>query len=109
MRLNCIAKNGGGNNILLDADGRLWLIDFAEAVLAPVWYEQALIAVELFGFDKALLRGYFGNYEPHSLAKLCLDGLLLHDFGGDLVARHIGDPHEFGAIGNLYRRILARL
>ena len=98
-----------GDNILIGSDGELRLIDFADSVLAPIWYEQALIAVELFDFDRTLLRGYFGEYDPERLAKLCLDGLLIHDFGGNIAAEHLGDPDGFHSLGALFGSIMKKI
>ena len=84
-----------GDNILLTSQGELSIIDFADAVLAPDVYEHALVAVELFDLDPALLQGYFGALSADELTEICFDGLLIHDFGGDVVEQHIGKPDEF--------------
>ncbi|MCL2214623.1 MAG: aminoglycoside phosphotransferase family protein [Treponema sp.] len=73
------------DNILVSHGGKIYLIDFADAVLAPKVYEYALVAVELFKLDKALLRGYFGNYTKEELAEICFNGLLMHEYGSDII------------------------
>ncbi|MDR0450292.1 MAG: aminoglycoside phosphotransferase family protein, partial [Treponema sp.] len=90
-----------GDNILFSPDGGLSIIDFADAVLAPKIYEQSFAAVELFDFDRAFLRGYFENCPPEELIELCFDGLLIHDFGGDIVDNHIGRSCEIDSLGKL--------
>lgn len=90
-----------GDNILISPDGELIIIDFADAVLAPAIYEHALVAVELFDFDPALFRGYFGNYAKDKLVAMCFNGLLIHDFGGDIVEEHIGKPKDFLCLEDL--------
>ena len=64
------------------------------------------IDVELFDLDPVLLRGYFGNYTADSLTDLCFNGLLIHDFGGDIVAQHIGIPEEIPSINAMQERLL---
>jgi hypothetical protein len=87
-----------GDNILLTPQGELFVIDFADAVLAPVIYEHSLVAVELFDLDPFLLRGYFGNCTAEELTQVCFDGLLIHDFGGDIIENHIGKAGEFDGL-----------
>jgi len=48
------------DNVLLDARGRLYIIDFADAVLAPVEYELASIVCQVFSFERPFMEGYFG-------------------------------------------------
>ncbi len=98
-----------GDNLILGKDGKLYIIDFADALLAPKVYEEALIAAELFDFDRTLLRGYFGDYRREKLARLCLDGLLLHPFGGDIVKQHVGNISELQGVEELYLKIKERL
>jgi tRNA A-37 threonylcarbamoyl transferase component Bud32 len=98
-----------GDNILFSPDGELFVIDFADAVLAPRIYEQSLVAVELFDFDAALLRGYFENCPADELTELCFNGLLIHDFGGDIVDSHIGKPCEIGSLSKLREMIKQKI
>ena len=98
-----------GDNILLAPDGELYIIDFADAVLAPIEYEHALIAVALFELDAALIEGYFGNCSADELASVCFNGLLIHDFGGDIVAQLIGDPGEVLSLCDLQNKLKAMI
>lgn len=98
-----------GDNILITGTGGIYIIDFADAVKAPVFYEQALIASELFRFDKAYLQGYFGEYDEQLLAELCFQGLLIHDFGGDIVEQHIAKPEEIISLAVLKERIFTAI
>ncbi|MCS7461283.1 aminoglycoside phosphotransferase family protein [Paenibacillus doosanensis] len=97
------------NNIIITDEGKLCMIDFADAVLAPKVYEDAYIAAELFQFDSVLLRGYFGDYSKEELVGIITDGLLIHDFGGDVVSKHLGKPEEFHCINDLRKRIYEKL
>jgi serine/threonine-protein kinase RIO1 len=94
-----------GDNILLTRRGELYIIDFADAVLAPVVYEHALIAVGLFGFDAALIRGYFGDCSADELAEICFNGMLIHDFGGDIIVHQVGKENEFQQLDDLRNKI----
>lgn len=98
-----------GDNILITDAGGIYIIDFADAVQAPVLYEQALVASELFHFDKAYLQGYLGKYDEHMLTELCFQGLLIHDFGGDIVAQHIAKPEEIVSLAILKERIFTAI
>ncbi|MDR2687538.1 MAG: aminoglycoside phosphotransferase family protein [Oscillospiraceae bacterium] len=94
----------GEDNILISPDGELCIIDFADALLAPVGYEHALLAAE-FDFDSALMRGYFGDEPPEALAERCFAGTLIHHFGGDIVADRIAPPSEIHSLEELRRRV----
>jgi len=94
-----------GDNILVTPRGNLMVLDFADAVMAPVEYEHALIAAT-FGYDKAFLRGFFEN-DTEQLVERCFHGTLLHEFGGAIVADRLGDPAEFTSLERLRARITA--
>lgn len=98
-----------GDNILLTPQGELFVIDFADAVLAPVIYEHALVAVELFDLDPFLLRGYFGNCSAYELTQVCFDGLLIHDFGGDIIENHIGKAEDFYGLDDLRDKLAHKI
>ncbi|MFE6795807.1 aminoglycoside phosphotransferase family protein [Paenibacillus chitinolyticus] len=94
-----------GDNLLLTHDQKLYIIDFAEAVLAPAVYEHALIACELFRFDKAFMTGYFGDYNMDEITELVFNGILIHDFGGDVIEQHVGQLSEFDSLKKLRERL----
>lgn len=96
------------DNLLVDEDGRIAVIDFADAVIAPAFYEQALIASELFQFERPFLTGYFGDCQPEELAELCLKGLLLHDFGGDILRMRLGEIGTLHSLAGLKQRLCRR-
>jgi len=73
------------DNIMIDDKNNIYIIDFADSVKAPVCYEHAHLICGLFNFDKSYLHGYFGEYKTDGLADICFDGMLLHDFGGDMI------------------------
>ncbi|NLN55076.1 MAG: aminoglycoside phosphotransferase family protein [Clostridiales bacterium] len=94
-----------GDNIIITPGGNLYIIDFADAVLAPLSYEHSLVAVELFDFDSWLIKGYFEGYTPKEITGICFEGLLIHDFGGDIVVNHLGNNEEFQSLEDLHKRL----
>ena len=93
------------DNVLIDANGELYLIDFADAVLAPVSYEQSVVACELFCFEKPYMLGYFGDYKVADIVELCRNGMLIHDFGGDILRHSIGPADEISSLEVLRERL----
>ena len=98
-----------GDNILLTPRGNIYIVDFADAVLAPICYEQALVAVELFDFCPEPLKGYFGGVSPEQLLEICFNGLLIHDFGDDIAMNHVGEPGGFETLNDLRDGIRRKL
>ena len=109
------------DNILLQGD-TISILDFGDACLAPVEYEYALTATELFRLDKAFLRGFFPEYyqgsaprpmdEPHpldALADLITRGILIHDFGGDVLRQRFGLCENLHSVTDLRTFIRSRL
>jgi len=96
------------DNILVTPDGRLCIIDFADAVLAPMNYEYVLIC-ELFKYERAYLEGFFGKYNIDELTDICLEGMLIHDFGGDIARLCIAPPEEITGIGVLRQRLREKI
>ena len=98
-----------GDNILIDGALDIHIIDFADAVMAPLAYEQAHVAIELFALEKAYLRGYFGEYERNELTDLCFNGIIIHDFGGDIVEQRLAKPAEITCLQDLRDRIRGKI
>jgi aminoglycoside phosphotransferase (APT) family kinase protein len=97
-----------GDNILIAPNGDICIIDFADAVLAPVCYEHALLPFE-FKWDSHLMRGYFGDYDTDALTEEILCGILIHDFGGDIVKSCISSSQAFTSVDELRSAIRKRL
>jgi thiamine kinase-like enzyme len=92
------------DNILLTPQGELYIIDFADAVLAPKIYEHALMPYS-FEFDPALIRGYFADYDAGEFMEMCFDGLLIHDFGGSIVEDIAGEADKFQSLEDLREKL----
>jgi serine/threonine protein kinase len=80
------------DNILIGSDEKLYIIDFADAMIAPVEYEWAVVTCELFCFEKPYIKGFFGNISEDELTEICFNGLLIHDFGAEIIKVNLGDP-----------------
>lgn len=97
------------DNILVDGNREIYIIDFADALIAPVELELAGILCDGFGFDPAYLTGFLGAYDKEELAERLLFGLLIHDFGANIIRDNIGDPEEIDSLDELRGSILERL
>ena len=75
-----------GENLLVREDGSFVVIDWADAHLAPPWYELGPIAFELFSGDGSLWK-LFAGQEQESFLQRLLDCCCLHDFGGDFLTQ----------------------
>lgn len=94
------------NNILIDNNDELYIIDFADAVTAPIEYEWALVACELFCLEKPYMDGFFGQISCDELTRICICGLLMHDYGANVIKCNFGKADEIGNIKILKERII---
>jgi len=93
------------DNLIIGNKGSIYIIDFADSVIAPKVYEHAHLASVLFNFDKSYLQGYFGEYRVDNLVDLCFDGLLIHDFGGDIISQNIAKVNEITCLNDLRNKL----
>lgn len=98
-----------GDNLIIDHNQQIYIIDFADALMAPIEYEWAVIICELFQFDKDYLTGYFGSLTIKQYIKICIQGLLIHDFGADIIRDRLKDVEEISSIGLLMQKIREKL
>jgi hypothetical protein len=73
--------------------------------LAPSEYEIAAVVCMLFCFEKPYMDGFFGEYDAEKLTERCFDGLLLHDFGYDIICSNLGRADEITSLGVLKERL----
>ncbi|MCL2665674.1 MAG: phosphotransferase [Defluviitaleaceae bacterium] len=95
LRVNkndCVYCHGDINpsNILVGKRMELYLIDFADAVLAPPEYEQTVVASQVLCFEEPYMTGYFGKYTSETIADMCLKWLPVFDNGAATIAANIG-------------------
>lgn len=93
------------DNIFVDCNLDLYIIDFADSVYAPCEYEQALIACELFCFEKPYMLGYFGNYDVKEIVDLCATWLPIHDSGEHTLRCNIGPSSEITSLRVMRERL----
>lgn len=93
------------DNVLVGKEGELVAIDFGDAVLAPRCYEPSLLAFEYRRYP-AFLRGCWQGKDLKLMAEQVFDGILIHDFGGDIVKSVFPDATQYGKVEELYRGIL---
>lgn len=99
-----------GENVLVDETGRPVLIDWADACLAPAWYELPPLALGLFRRDPLLLKPWAGEGRE-AFVQGVLDGLAIHDFGPDILreaAEQAGRP-PFASLREVERFLTAHL
>ena len=93
------------DNIFVGDNLDLYLIDFADAMYAPAGYEQALIACELFCFEKPYMMGYFGDYGVDEIVGLCATWLPVHDSGEHTLHCNIGPASEITSFKVMRERL----
>jgi len=109
---NAVYVHGDLNpgNVLVEAGLNPCIIDFADALRAPIAYEWATVVCELFRFDFAYMNGYFGaNWDADEMAALCLYGLLMHADGCYIITDRFGDIGAFTGLSVLQKRLRATL
>lgn len=75
-----------GENVLIRADGMPVLIDFADGVMGPAWYEWPSIIFELFHCDETLVRAFIGAEPLAVFVQQLMNAVALHDFGANIIA-----------------------
>ncbi len=78
------------DNAIYDSDGRVWILDFADSVIAPVEYEYAALFPGLFRMEKPYLDGFFGEWNVEDVAEQLTYGFCLHRFGAHIIDDQIG-------------------
>ncbi len=76
-----------GENVRIRPDGSPMLIDFADSLMGPPFYELGSIVFELFACDREMTRRMAERLgmEMKDFIEALLDALALHDFGPDLL------------------------
>lgn len=97
------------DNIILSPSNKICVIDFADALIAPIDLEYAGLICDTFKFDKCLLKGFFGNYDKYELTDICIYGLLIHDFGFNIIRDNIGMVNEINSVEQLRQMIFNSL
>ena len=72
-------------NVIIREDGAICLIDFADSLLAPYYYEWMPVVFDLFKCDAVMMAAYFGDYLNEDFYELLTRSVLIHEFGGHCV------------------------
>ena len=72
-------------NVLIDANGGIILIDFGDALLAPLGYEWAALVFELLRGDAQMCTLWAQDLHREEFIDIVLKGLVLHDFGANIL------------------------
>ena len=93
-------------NLLVDDNMNVFLVDFADAMYAPVEYELVYIVSSLFGFEKPYMEGYFGgNYVVDDILELCMTWLPVHAWTHGMLAENIGPAEEITSFAVMRNRL----
>lgn len=91
-------------------DEEIYIIDFADALIAPIELELADIIWDGFKFDGDYGKGFMGVYNKKiELAEKLLYGLLIHDYGANIICDNIGMPDKIQSLDDLESCILAKI
>jgi len=93
------------DNILITNNLKICVLDFADALVAPIELEYAGLICDTLKFDKIFINQYFGEYNKNELAEICLYGLLIHDFGYNIIIDNIGNVNEITTLDKLREAI----
>ncbi len=89
------------DNAIYGDDGKVWILDFADSVIAPVEYEYAALFPGLFRMETPYFDGFFGTWEPETIADRLTYGLCLHKFGAEIVTEWAEDVSGLDSIAAL--------
>lgn len=86
------------DNILVGKTGNPVALDFGDSTLGDAVMEEAIVTAELFRFDPWFLQGYYGEEKQSEIARICREGLLLHPYGGNVLADRLGDVFQITTV-----------
>ncbi len=99
------------DNLLLTPDKEICILDFADACFAPPDYELPPVVFDTMHFDTAFLRGYVSKdgMDAETLAERCLRGVMMHDFGADIIRQCLCVPALAGSIEDVREALLNKI
>jgi serine/threonine protein kinase len=68
-------------NIIINNNGAIYFIDFAESHIAPYYYEWWSIVFLLFKCDTTMMTAYFGDYRNEEFYNQLTKSILINEFG----------------------------
>lgn len=76
-------------NLMIDREGNVFVIDFADSVAAPIYYEYAPICFDLFAADRVMIEAFFEGRSKNEMIEDLFKGLLVHDYGANILGNLI--------------------
>lgn len=99
-----------GDNVLVDDNGNIQLIDFADSCIAPKCYELVATTFELFRCERDYIDEFKGDMDIEIFADELMNGLALHDFGADIIKefceRYRYDINEMKSLNDVRQAFL---
>lgn len=81
-----------GENVLIGKDGDIHIIDFGDSMFAPCFYEFPPVIFDLFACDLFMSSVFLEGKDD--AVESVFKGLLMHDFGGDILQERILQPND---------------
>lgn len=97
------------DNIIIGKNNGIYIIDFADALTAPAELELAAVICDGFQFAPDYVKGFCGEYNKNVLVEKLLYGVLIHDYGVNIIRDNICDPNEIYSLEELRDRILLKI
>jgi aminoglycoside phosphotransferase (APT) family kinase protein len=92
-------------NILVDDSLNVYIVDFADAMYAPVEYELVYVVSALFCFEEPYMTGYFGEYKVDDIVDLCMTWLPIHAWGHATTEGNLGDVAEIKSFADMREKL----
>ncbi|MCL2198215.1 MAG: aminoglycoside phosphotransferase family protein [Defluviitaleaceae bacterium] len=92
-------------NVLVDDGLNVYVVDFADAMHAPVGYEQVYVVSALFCFERPYMEGYFGEYDVDEIVDLCMTWLPVHAWGHGTTAENLKPASEITSFEIMRKRL----
>lgn len=73
------------DNILINKNNDITVIDFADCIQAPAYYEFPAIIFELFMCDREFVSCFVGNDDKDTFLELLIKGLSIHSYCGNIL------------------------
>lgn len=82
-----------GENILIDQNKKIYIIDFGDSMFAPKFYDFPPIIFDLF-YSDPFMTSIFLEFDNNYSMDIIFNGLLIHDFGMDIIKEYILKPEN---------------
>ena len=69
------------DNVIIDENGKLYIIDFADGMIASKEYELPPILFDLFNFDKEMIKEFIGDNNLNDFIEKTFYSIFIHEFG----------------------------